>query len=180
MPEATGSSVQRVNAGDIVVDAMRQATSIAAILIIVFLSLVLRRATSVVLVLLPVGLAAALTVAATVVLNIPFNFANVIVLPLLIGLGVDSAIHLVMRAREEHDGSKLLETSTPRAVLLSALTTIGSFGSLAISSHRGTASMGELLTVSISLTLICTLIVLPGLLNWRNNNQRRDVEREAD
>lgn len=180
VPEATGSSVQRVNAGDIVVDAMRQATSIAAILIIVFLSLVLRRATSVVLVLLPVGLAAALTVAATVVLNIPFNFANVIVLPLLIGLGVDSAIHLVMRAREEHDGSKLLETSTPRAVLLSALTTIGSFGSLAISSHRGTASMGELLTVSISLTLICTLIVLPGLLNWRNNNQRRDIEREAD
>ena len=57
-----------------------------------------------------------------------------------------------------------MQTSTPRAVVFSALTTIGSFCALALSSHRGTASMGELLTIAITLTLVCTLIVLPALL----------------
>ena len=60
----------------------------------------------------------------------------------------------------------MLGNSTPRAVLLSALTTIGSFASLAISAHQGTASMGVLLTVSISLTLIVTLLSLPALVEW--------------
>jgi predicted RND superfamily exporter protein len=97
-----------------------------------------------------------------VIFGIPFNFANIIVVPLLIGLGVASGIHLVMRARKNRDD--LMGTSTPRAVLFSALTTVASFGSLSVSGHRGTASMGELLTIAISLTLICALVVLPGLV----------------
>ena len=57
-----------------------------------------------------------------------------------------------------------VSTTTPRAVIFSSLTTIASFGSLAVSSHRGTASMGELLVLSIGLTLVCTLVVLPALM----------------
>src|SRR3546814_642853 len=102
----------------------------------------------------------------------PFNFANLIVLPLLLGLGVASGIHLVMRARAERAGTALMQTSTPRAVVFSALTTIGSFGSLAISTHRGTASMGELLTIAIGYTLICTLIVLPALMAWLDRRRQ--------
>ncbi len=170
--DVTGNAVQVKRAGEIVIDAMQQATATAAVLIILFLLLLFRAARDVALILSPVMLAAAMTAAATVWLNIPFNFANVIVLPLLIGLGVDAGIHLVMRAREESKGSRqILETSTPRAVLLSALTTVGSFGSLALSSHRGTASMGELLTISVFLTLACTLLVLPGLINWAYKKQ---------
>ena len=170
--DVTGNAVQVKRAGEIVIDAMQQATATAAVLIILFLLLLFRAARDVALILSPVMLAAAMTAAATVWLNIPFNFANVIVLPLLIGLGVDAGIHLVMRAREESEGSRqILETSTPRAVLLSALTTVGSFGSLALSSHRGTASMGELLTISVFLTLACTLLVLPGLINWAYKKQ---------
>ncbi len=164
-PFATGNPVQMVNAGIIVTDSMIQATSLAGILIILLLFFIFRRIKDMAMVLLPVLLAGIFTAAATVWLNIPFNFANIIVLPLLIGLGVDSGIHLVMRARENMAGAEVLESSTPRAVLLSSLTTVGSFGSLALSSHRGTASMGELLTVSVVLLLICVLIVLPGLLS---------------
>jgi hypothetical protein len=109
-----------------------------------------------------VGLAALLTVAATVVLSQPFNFANVIVLPLLFGLGVAGGIHIVSRGRSAPKG--ILRTSTPRAVVFSALTTIASFGALALSGHRGTASMGLLLTIAITLTMASTLIVLPALL----------------
>jgi len=78
---------------------------------------------------------------------------------------VDSGIHIVLRAREKAQTS-VLDSSTPRAVLLSSLTTIGSFGTLALSSHQGTASMGFLLTVAVLLTLFSTLLVLPGLLQW--------------
>lgn len=168
-PHATGAPVEIIGGADVVSRAMIQATGVAALLIAIMLFLALRRVGDVILVLLPIVLAGVLLVATTVIVGIPFNFANVIVLPLLIGLGVDSGIHLVMRTREEiaagHQ-AELLETSTPRAVLLSALTTIASFGSLAVSSHRGTASMGELLTIAIILTLVCTLIVLPTLVDW--------------
>ena len=161
---------------------MLQATGLAALLICLVLFATLRRVRDVLLVLCPIILAGILLVAATVALKIPFNFANVIVLPLLIGLGVDSGIHLVMRAREELDygrNTELLNTCTPRAVLLSALTTLASFGSLAISAHRGTASMGELLTISIILTLVCTLIVLPTLVDWFVRPPRRRPRRPA-
>ncbi|NNF79331.1 MAG: MMPL family transporter [Rhizobiales bacterium] len=168
-PHATGAPVEIVGGADVVAGAMLQATGVAALLIAIVLFGALRRIGDVLLVLLPIGLAGVLLIATTVIFGIPFNFANVIVLPLLIGLGVDSGIHLVMRTREEiaagHQ-AELLETSTPRAVLLSALTTIASFGSLAVSNHRGTASMGELLTIAIVLTLVCTLIVLPTLVDW--------------
>lgn len=174
-PGATGSPVQMVKSGDIVVDAMRQATITAFALILVFLAVILRSVRAVLLVLAPVVLAGILTAAATVWFGIPFNFANVIVLPLLIGLGVDSGIHLVLRAREEQAGEAVIETSTPRAVLFSTLTTIGSFGSLAISPHQGTASMGLLLTISILCILIFTLIVLPGMLTIWGPNAKKSV-----
>jgi len=161
-PEAAGPPITITEAGRAVVRAFAEAAVLAVSLIIVLLLALLRSARQTALVLAPLLLAAVLTVAATVVLRMPFNFANVIVLPLLFGLGVAGAIHIVARARGAGDG--LMVTSTPRAVLFSALTTIGSFGALALSSHRGTASMGILLTIAICLSLVCTLIVLPALL----------------
>jgi predicted RND superfamily exporter protein len=108
-----------------------------------------------------------------VILSQPFNFANVIVLPLLFGLGVAGGIHMVSRhraRRERHAMRGILRTSTPRAVVFSALTTIASFGALALSSHRGTASLGLLLTLAITLTTAVTLTVLPALLATRSGD----------
>ena len=163
-PKATGSPVIIVAAGEAVVHAFEIAATISVLTIGILIVVLLRRMRDVLLVFAPLGLAALLTVAASVSLDLPFNFANVIVLPLLFGLGVASAIHLVMRERLTKDLVLVLNSSTPRAVIFSALTTIGSFASIALSSHPGTSSMGILLTIAIGLNLICTMIVLPALM----------------
>jgi hopanoid biosynthesis associated RND transporter like protein HpnN len=166
-PNATGGPVLIVESGRAVINAFIVASIIATILITTMLVVVLRRPTDVILVLMPLVLACLFTMATAALLDIPFNFANVIVLPLLLGLSVDGGIHMVERDKALDSGQALLQTSTPRAVILSALTTICSFGSLAISSHKGTASMGQLLTIALIYTLISTLIVLPAALNLK-------------
>ena len=163
-PGATDSPVEILESGRAVVNSVVKAALISAVAVTLMIFLMLRSIRDTLLVLIPLILAALYTVAATVILSTPFNFANVIVLPLLMGLGVANGIHLVSRAREENSAAAAFSTTTPRAVVFSALTTIASFGSLAVSSHRGTASMGELLTLSIGITLVCTLVVLPSLM----------------
>ncbi|MCW5700314.1 MAG: MMPL family transporter [Rhodospirillales bacterium] len=163
-PEAAGAPVIILEAGKAVMSAFLEAAGIAVVLIALMLAVVFRRAADTVIVFVPLLLAALLTVAASVLIGIPFNFANVIVLPLLFGLGVAGSLHLVVREAKTGDDSEMMSTSTPRAVLFSALTTIASFGSLAMSQHPGTSGMGVLLTVSISLTLVCTIVVLPALM----------------
>ncbi len=162
-PTASGSAISYSAVKDAVVGSFQQAAILAMIMIVILLFAVLRRLSDVLMVLSPLALAVVITVAVTVVFNTPFNLANIIVLPLILGLGVAFGIHIVLRHRDEGD-DKMLESSTPRAVLFSALTTIGSFGALTLSNHPGTASMGYLLTLSVSLTMLCTLIVLPALL----------------
>ena len=170
-PNATGAPVIITAAGRAVIEAFLQAAGIAVLLITLLLLVVLRDVRDSLLVLAPLMLAALLTVAASVLLGLPFNFANVIVLPLLFGLGVASGIHMVARHRAGW-GEQIMHTSTPRAVLFSALTTIGSFCALALSAHRGTASMGELLTIAIGLSLLTSLIVLPALLTLAAKDKR--------
>lgn len=167
-PHATDTPVLQVAAGEEVVRAFRWAVLAALAVTTALLLLVLRSARDTALVLLPLLLAGVLTGAASVLLDMPFNFANVIALPLLLGVGVDNGIHMVHRARAAPppDGD-LLGTSTARAVVLSSLTTIASFGNLAFSPHPGMASMGSLLTVGMLAVLVCTLTVLPALLRPR-------------
>lgn len=172
-PDIAGGAVQTQKAGEIISAAMLQASAIALGVIAIFLWILLRRLGDVLLILFPLALAAALTTAAGVLFNIPFNYANVIVLPLLMGIGVDSAIHLVMRERQTFAGEDRHGGATPAAVLFSALTTVASFGSLMLSSHRGTASMGELLAIAIGFTLLCTLIVLPVAFRFTNERRKR-------
>ena len=162
-PDAIGHPVSIAESGDAVVRAFRQALASAIGMIVVLLLLITRRMGDAALVAAPLLLAAALTGAATVIFVIPFNFANVIVLPLLLGIGVDSAIHLVHRRRVDPTGA-LLDTSTARAVVFSALTTICSFGSLMLSVHHGTATMGQMLTIGVGFTVLCTLVVLPAIM----------------
>ena len=164
-PQATGEIVGLVRSSTVVSSAMIQATATALVLVFVFLLIVLQDTTISVLVLLPVLLAAVLTSVIGTEVGLNYNFANVIVLPLLIGLGIDNGIHLGLRARALASGSAVLGTSTPRAILFSTLTTIAAFGSLILSDHRGTASMGALLSLAIGMSLLCSLIVLPVLMD---------------
>ncbi len=164
-PRATDSPVTVLEAGKAVSSAFTWATVYAVVAIVLFLLLVLRNGSEVLLILLPLLLAVLMTGAGAVVCGIPLNFANIIVLPLLLGSGVDYAIHMIYRFRADHTAQeRVLQTSTARAVLFSALTTIMSFSTLSFSSHRGTASMGQLLTLCIGFIIFCTLIVLPAVL----------------
>ena len=166
-PAIAGSAYAVLRAGEVVAEAMIEATLLAFLLATILVAVVLRRLWAVVMVMLPLAFAGVLTLGAGVWLDIPFNFANVIVLPLMIGMGVDAAIHLVARARDLDHAESVFDTSTPRAILFSALTTMASFGTLILSRHRGTASMGELLLIALTLTLLATLIVLPAMLELR-------------
>jgi hopanoid biosynthesis associated RND transporter like protein HpnN len=164
-PLATGTPLVMEASGRAVVQAFQQAILTALALIVLLLALLLRRPVMVAQVLAPLLLAALVTVAAMVVLGVAFNYANVIALPLLLGVGVDSGIHLVHRTRSAPPGhGEVLATSTSRAVLVSALTTICSFGNLVISPHPGTASMGLVLSVGMLAALGAALVVLPAML----------------
>ncbi|MEM0908246.1 MAG: MMPL family transporter [Pseudomonadota bacterium] len=162
-PTISGAPLEISRAGQVVSGAMLQATLVAGIIVTLMCLIVLRSWRETVSVLLPLIVAGLLVVGAMVLLELPFNYANVIVLPLIIGLGVDSAIHLALRQRERDSGS-VYATSTPRAVFFSGLTTVVAFVSLALSSHRGTASMGELLGLSILIVMATTIIATPTIL----------------
>lgn len=164
-PQAIGAPVISLEAGEAVVQAFIQAFSLALIGVIIILLVLLRSIKYALLVLLPLLLSSLFTAALTVLLDVPFNFANIIALPLLLGLGIDSSLHMVYRSlNNELVSEVLIHTSTARAIFYSALTALVDFASLMLSSHQGTASMGILLTVGLAFTLICTLIILPALL----------------
>jgi len=163
--DAYGEGLLIVESGRVVIRALQQALITAGIVIILILAFLWRSFLDAALVVTPLILAMILTVACSVALGISFNFANVIIVPLLLGMGIDSGIHMVHRVRggELPDGN-LLRTGTARAVLLSALTTMASFGTLGFSSHLGIAGLGQLLTIGIALVLLCNLMVLPALV----------------
>ncbi len=162
-PNSTDLPVIYAESGKEVLRAFQQALGNAVIAITVITFLVFRSIRLTAFVLLPLFLAGLLTGASTVISGIPFNFANIIAIPLLLGLGVDSSIHVVHRLRHmAPDDRNILETSTARGVFFSSLTTAVSFTSLAFISHAGTASLGQLLTIAIAVTLVCTLIILPA------------------
>jgi hopanoid biosynthesis associated RND transporter like protein HpnN len=163
-PSATGRPVIEWAVGNIVVDSFVQALALAVVGIALVLIAALRSLVDTLLVLTPLVLAAVFTVATAVLLDMPFNMANVLVLPLIFGLGVDNGIHVVERFRREGDVGHLMHSSTPRAVLLSTLTTVGAFAALMLSPHRGTASIGSLLTIAVLFLLLFTVLVLPMLL----------------
>ena len=162
IPEAGGSAVGIVASADTIIGAFQRAGAGALLIITVVLAFALRRVLDVTLVLAALLVSAALTVLAAVLLPLPLNFANVIALPLLLGVGVSFNIYFVMNWRA---GATLhLSTPTARGVLFSALTTGSAFGSLALSRHPGTASMGSLLLLSLGCTLLTSLIFVPALL----------------
>jgi predicted RND superfamily exporter protein len=163
-PHAIGPPVMLKEGGDAVIAAFREASVIAAAAIVVLLLVVLRNPWDTLLALAPLGLAGVLTVGTMEVLAIPFNLANIIVLPLLVGLGVSYGIYFVLRWRSGEHMDKVLLSSTPAAILFSALTTMSSFGSLAIAPDPGVAMLGRTLSIALGWVLVCTLIVLPAVL----------------
>ena len=163
LPDAGGSAVTIAATAQTIIRAFQQAAASAVVAIAVLLFVALRRPVDVLLVLAPLVLSAALTVLVVAWLPLPLNFANIIALPLLLGVGVSFNIYFVMNWRRgERDR---LGSATARAVIFSAFTTATAFGSLSLSDHPGTASMGDLLLLSLGCTLLATLVFMPALLS---------------
>ena len=146
-PNAIGGPVSILKSGDTVVKAFVHAGIWALLVISALLWLALRRVTDVLLTLVPLLVAGAVTLEICVLIGLPLNFANIVALPLLLGIGVAFKIYYVTAWRSGR--TNLLQTSLTRAIFFSALTTATAFGSLWLSSHPGTASMGKLLALSL-------------------------------
>jgi hopanoid biosynthesis associated RND transporter like protein HpnN len=162
VPSVTGTPIGIREGGRTVVRAFLEAGALSFIAITALLFLVLRRVRDVAITMAPIVLTGLLTLGSCVLIGQPLNFANIIALPLLFGIGVAFHIYFVMSWRA--GGSHLLTSSLARAVFFSALTTATGFGSLWLSSHPGTASMGKLLMISLIWTLVSALIFQPALM----------------
>jgi hopanoid biosynthesis associated RND transporter like protein HpnN len=161
-PNAIGGPVSILKSGDTIVKAFIEAGCWALISISILLWLALRRITDVLLTLVPLLVAGAVTLEICVLIGLPLNFANIVALPLLLGVGVAFKIYYVTAWRSGR--TNLLQSSLTRAIFFSALTTATAFGSLWLSSHPGTASMGKLLALSLVTTLAAVLLFQPALM----------------
>ena len=161
-PDATGPAVEVREGGRAVAGAFTLAGVLSFIAITALLYAVLRRTRHVAITMAPIVLTGLLTLGSCVAIGQPLNFANIIALPLLFGIGVAFHIYFVLAWRG--GGTNLLQSSLSRAVFFSALATATGFGSLWASSHPGTASMGKLLMISLVWTLVSALLFQPALM----------------
>jgi hypothetical protein len=161
-PTATGPAIGQLEWGTTIIHAFFLAGVCALVSIAVLLWIALRKVSDVALTLVPLLVAALITLELCALLNFPLNYANIIALPVLLGVGVAFKIYYVMAWRSGQ--SDFLQSPLTRAVLFSALMTATAFGSLSFSSHPGTASMGKLLALSLACTLASAALFQPALM----------------
>ena len=161
-PNAIGGPISILESGRTVIRAFFEAGFWALASITILLWIVLRRFGDVLLTLIPLILAGVVTMELMVILGMKLNFANIIALPLLLGLGVAFKIYYIMAWRAGQ--TDLLQSSLTRAVFFSALTTATAFGSLWLSSHPGTSSMGKLMALALVTTMAAAVLFQPVLM----------------
>jgi hypothetical protein len=161
-PGVTGVPVTIVESGRTVVQSFLIAALIALVSITLLLVVLLRNFHDVLVTLVPLVIAVLMSLQAAVLIDLPLNFANIIALPLMCGVSVAFHIYFVLAWRRGI--ADVLASSLTRAILFSALTTAAAFGSLWLSSHPGTASMGKLLTLSLAFTLLAAFVFVPAFL----------------
>jgi len=169
-PNAVGGPISILKAGNTVVTAFIEAGAYALLSIALLLWIVLRRFGDMLLTLVPLLLAGVATLEICVLIGMPLNFANIIALPLLLGVGVAFKIYYIMAWRAGQ--ANPLQSSLTRAVIWSALTTATAFGSLWLSKHPGTSSMGKLLALSLICTLAAAVLFQPALMGKPRGSRR--------
>jgi len=163
-PEVTGTPVQLYEYTTLLKNSYEEAARYSLVAIVVLVLLHFRSVAAVVLALLPVAVGFLWLLGLMGWLNRPFNPANIMTLPLVIGIGVTNGIHILNRFAEERNPA-ILAKSTGKAVLVSGLTTIAGFGSLMLAQHQGIASLGQVMAAGVALCMIAGLTVLPAVLN---------------
>ena len=172
-PDATEGPIGTLMVGDMILRSFIEAGAWALVSIALLLLVFLGRIGDVMLTLVPLALAGLVTMEAMTFLGMPFNFANIIALPLLLGVGVAFKIYYIVAWRE--GTTHLLQTPLTRAVFYSALTTATAFGSLWFSSNPGASSMGKLLALSLACTLAAAVVFQPILMGKPRKAADRNV-----
>ncbi len=162
-PDITGTPVQNYEYIELLKTSYEQAGLYAFGMIVFLVFLHFRSLKYSLITLLPLFLGILWTVGLMPLVGLPFNPANIVTLPLIIGIGVAYGVYAVDRYRESSSPA-LFSTSTGKAILLSALTTIFGFGTLAFATHRGISSLGLLMTLGVGLCMATSLYVCPAVL----------------
>jgi hopanoid biosynthesis associated RND transporter like protein HpnN len=170
VPDAAGTPIFMIEAADTMVTAFLQAGVFSVTAIALILLIALRRWLDVALTLVPLLVAIVVTLEICVVIGLKLNFANIIALPLLLGVGVAFKIYYIVAWRAGE--TNFLQSSLTRAIFFSAWTTAIAFGSLWLSHHPGTSSMGKLMALSLITTLTAAVIFQPALMATTRANPR--------
>lgn len=168
-PDAIGSPLFYVRGAETVVGAFQRAFALTIIVLLVFLCLLFRHnLMDVVIIFVTLAFSTSLVLIGMIIFDIDLNYANIIAIPLLFGVGVDSAIHLVKRFRmsDSNNNQSVFPVSTTHAVFLSSLTTLVGFVSLTLSHHSGTVTLGWLLTIGLCANILSSIVFLPPLMNF--------------
>jgi hypothetical protein len=181
-PSATGGAVSLYEAARTVTSAFIEAGVLAIVAIAILLFIALRRLTDVLLTLVPLLLAGVVTLEICALDGLALNFANIIALPLLLGVGVAFKIYYIMAWRAGKTG--LLQSTLTRAVIFSAMTTAIAFGSMWASSYPGMSSMGKLMALSLLCTMAAAVLFQPVLMGrprqLAHPESRRDLREAAE
>jgi uncharacterized protein len=175
VPSATGPAISLYQSGETVTNAFIEAGALALAAIAILLFLALRRIVDVLLTLVPLALAGAVTLEVCALAGITLNFANVVALPLLLGVGVAFKIYYIMAWRAGKTG--LLQSSLTRAVVFSAMTNAVAFGSMWSSSYPGMSSMGKLMALALLCTMAAAVLFQPVLMGRPRQLQERSLRR---
>jgi uncharacterized protein len=164
-PDVTGNAVHMFESSQLMIDGYVNAGLYALAAIFLYLMLTLRNIKTTLLVLIPTMAGAVLTLGLMRLTGIQFNMANLVILPLILGIGVVDGVHIMHRCRESSEcGTNVISKSTGQAVILTSLTTMIGFGSLMVADHQGVYSVGLVLTLGVGSCMITSITLLPALM----------------
>ncbi|MGA9216804.1 MAG: MMPL family transporter [Methylocella sp.] len=172
-PRATGKSVKILEWAETMIRALIQAVALAFCVIAILLWIALRRVGDVLLTLVPLAVALLATLEICALTGFELNYANIIALPVLLGVGVAFKIYYVMAWRQGQ--TDFLQSALTRAVFFSALLTGTAFGSLWLSSNPGMSSMGKLLALSLACTLGSAVLFQPALMGEPRSAEKKST-----
>jgi len=179
-PDATGKAFRTREGLQQMKVGFEWAGVYALIAIVIVLTLDLRSVKDLLLGLFPLAVGVVLTLGCMVLFGVAMNPANMIALPLIVGVGVDNGVHVLHDYRGRTPGVPYrLGSATGRGVLVAALTTVLGFGTLMTSRHQGMASLGLVLALGVSFCMIAALVWLPAMLRLRDDRSRREASVES-
>lgn len=173
-PQATGNPLQAYEASLEMKRSFQEAAIYSLLVIVAVLVLDFKDLRMALLAAMPLGIGVLQMFGLLGWLDIPLNPANLIALPLILGIGVDYGVHILHEFRET-DGPYRMPAGTAVAVLVDALTTLVGFGSLMIATHQGLQSLGRVLTLGVTCCLFTSLIMLPAALTWITRNRKQPL-----